>query len=37
MEPVEISLEELFVVLEEAKEESGNAVQSDKSKEKREG
>lgn len=37
VEPVEISLEELFVVLEEAKEESGNAVQSDKSKEKREG
>lgn len=37
VEPVEISLEELFVVLEETKEESGKAVQSDKNKEKQEG
>lgn len=37
VEPVEISLEELFVVLEEAKEESSEAVQSDKNGEKREG
>ncbi len=37
VEPMEISLEELFVVLEEAKEESSEAVQSDKNGEKREG
>lgn len=37
VEPVEISLEELFVVLEETKEESGKAAQSDKNKEKQEG
>lgn len=37
VEPVEISLEELFVVLEEAKEESGKTVQFNKNKEKQEG
>lgn len=37
VEPVEISLEELFVVLEEAKEENGKAVQSEKNQKRREG
>lgn len=37
VEPVEISLEELFVVLEETKEESDKAVQSDKKGKRQEG
>lgn len=37
VEPVEISLEELFVVLEETKEESGKAEQSDKNETRQEG
>lgn len=37
VEPVEISLEELFVVLEEAKEENGKTVQSEKNQKRREG